>query len=163
MEKKPIKTEVDIFRDTYIRYLGYANEVGEAFGPIYPKFVKPSYVVSFSYCLADTVDKVIKSQNKGSDNTAVFLEGFDCLAWQTLASVLIPGKAINLVTSGAQIVVNNSVSSVKLSPFIKKYSPTVIGLATIPFIIKPIDHAVDYFFDNTLRSWANLPVSSGSH
>lgn len=156
------KKEIDIFRETYVRYLGYANEVGEAFGPIYPKFVKPSYVLSFSYCLADTVDKVIKSHNKGSDNATVFLDGFDCLAWQTLASVLIPGKAIHLVTSGAQNIVNNSASTMKISPFVRKYTPTMIGLATIPFIISPIDHAVDYFFDNTFRSWANLP-SSGHH
>ena len=29
----------------------------------------------------------------------------------------------------------------------------MIGLATIQFIIKPIDDAVDYLFDNSLRKW----------
>jgi hypothetical protein len=29
--------KVDIWRDTKLRYLGYSNEIGEAFGTIYPK------------------------------------------------------------------------------------------------------------------------------
>ena len=41
--------EVDIYRDTALRYMGYANEVGEAFGPIVPAWIVPfSYVVGES-------------------------------------------------------------------------------------------------------------------
>ena len=40
---------VDIYRDTYVRYMGYANELGEAFRPNFPKMVLPSYGVSFTY------------------------------------------------------------------------------------------------------------------
>jgi hypothetical protein len=29
----------DVFRETWVRFLGYSNEVGEAFRPIVPKFV----------------------------------------------------------------------------------------------------------------------------
>lgn len=43
----------DIFRDSPIRYLGYANEIGESFRYQYPKFVVPSYAVAFGYCFAD--------------------------------------------------------------------------------------------------------------
>ena len=50
--------EVDLYRDTPIRYLGYANELGESFRPLYPKLVAPSYAISFGYVALDTVDKV---------------------------------------------------------------------------------------------------------
>ena len=38
--KKP-KKMTDIWRDSPLRYLGYANEVGEAFKPIFPEFLNP--------------------------------------------------------------------------------------------------------------------------
>ena len=50
--------EVDIFRDTLLRYAGYANEVGEAFRALTPKvFVHGTYVVASAYVLADATDK----------------------------------------------------------------------------------------------------------
>ena len=52
--------EVDIYRDTLVRYLGYTNEVGESFRYVVPWFVVPSYVISFGYCCADTADKAKK-------------------------------------------------------------------------------------------------------
>lgn len=40
---------------------GYANEVGEAFRPLIPKYlVNASYAVSISYALADCADKTYK-------------------------------------------------------------------------------------------------------
>ena len=134
----------DIFRTAPLRYLGYTNEIGESFGTIYPRFVRPSYVIAFTYCTADTIDKF----NKAVDGDGI-RQGADCFLWQTLASVLIPGKVINYVTHGSQSLIKQT----RVSITIKKWSPTMIGLATIPFIIKPIDDAVDYLFDNSLRKW----------
>ena len=52
------KKEVDIYRDTLLRYCGYANEVGEAFRALTPKiFVHSTYVVASAYVLADATDK----------------------------------------------------------------------------------------------------------
>ena len=49
--------EVDIYRDTLLRYAGYANEVGEAFSPLVPSWCVPaSYGVAITYVIADTVD-----------------------------------------------------------------------------------------------------------
>ena len=45
----------NIFRDGPVRYLGYANEVGESFRYQFPRLVGPSYVVAFGYCLADAM------------------------------------------------------------------------------------------------------------
>uniref|UniRef100_A0A1Y1KBC9 Mitochondrial fission process protein 1 n=1 Tax=Photinus pyralis TaxID=7054 RepID=A0A1Y1KBC9_PHOPY len=50
--------EIDIYRDTPIRYLGYANEIGEAFrSMIGPKWVAVTYGVATTYVLADTASK----------------------------------------------------------------------------------------------------------
>ena len=49
-----------MYRDSLLRYLGYANEVGESFRPILPRLVVPSYVVSFGYVGMDTLDKTKK-------------------------------------------------------------------------------------------------------
>ena len=45
-----LKKEVDIYRDTPLRYLGYANEVGEAFRAlVHVNWVKLSYGVASAY------------------------------------------------------------------------------------------------------------------
>lgn len=59
----------NIFRDSLLRYCGYANEVGESFRYQYPRLVGPSYVVAFGYCLADSVSagyQVISSEKTDS-------------------------------------------------------------------------------------------------
>ena len=53
--------EVDIYRDTPVRLLGYANEVGEAFRALVNvKLVHASYGLASAYVLADTYDKASK-------------------------------------------------------------------------------------------------------
>ena len=43
---------VDIYRDTYVRYMGYANELGEAFRPNFPKMVLPICSSYFMRCFS---------------------------------------------------------------------------------------------------------------
>ena len=58
--------EVDIYRDTLLRYAGYANEVGEAFRPLVPGWCVPaSYGVAITYVFADTLDKTKKAYGGG--------------------------------------------------------------------------------------------------
>ena len=49
------KKEYNVFRDSLLRYCGYANEVGESFRYQFPRLVRPSYGISIGYCLADAV------------------------------------------------------------------------------------------------------------
>ena len=57
----PDTKEIDIYRDTPVRLLGYANEVGEAFRALVSvKFVIGTYGVASAYVLADTYDKASK-------------------------------------------------------------------------------------------------------
>lgn len=53
--------EVDVYRDTWVRYLGYANELGESFRPLIPRsVVVGTYVIAFGYVAMDTYDKSSK-------------------------------------------------------------------------------------------------------
>lgn len=144
--------EVDIYRDTPIRYLGYANEVGEAFrNLVHRNVVRFSYVVSASYVLADAASKA-RLQAKQEDGKPV-RTFTDVLIWQGLASVAIPGFTINRVCWGVGKLVN------KLTPATKSAIVTGSGLLAIPFIIKPIDRGVDVLMDEAVRPYALKHVS----
>lgn len=73
----------------------------------------------------------------------------DVFLWQMFASVIIPGLVINRITWGAGIICKNR----KLSNLARKWIPTCIGLAAIPFIIQPIDKVVDHAMDRTYRKY----------
>ena len=147
-EKKPAEEtkEVDIYRDTPVRLLGYCNEVGESFRYLAPWFVKPSYAISFAYVFADTYDKAMKQYKKDGNKTSKTLniKAVDCLVWQTFASVVIPGFVINRIVKMSRMLF-------KTPAF--KLVPTLIGLASIPLIVHPIDHSVDFAMDKSYRSY----------
>lgn len=73
----------------------------------------------------------------------------DVFAWQMFASVIIPGFVINRITWGAGILSKRT----KLPGIARKWLPTCFGLAAIPFIIRPIDTAVDHAMDATYRKY----------
>lgn len=167
----------DVFRDTWIRYLGYANEVGEAFGPIYPRYVKPSYGIAFAYVFADanykiynaykaeqsrlaleksshSLDDIASIKSPAIDKKKIAVIGADALIWQTFASVLIPGKIINFITNGTKYLLEEGYfKSININKGMRAWGPTAIGLAAIPVIIHPIDEFVDYAMNNSLRKY----------
>ena len=143
----------NIFRDSLLRYAGYANEVGESFRYQFPKFVVPSYAVSFSYCCADAAStgyevwqKDLPDDQRLHDTVRATA---DTLLWQSLASVAIPGAAINLIVKASRRAVARS--PVALPVMAAKWLPTAVGLGSIPVIIKPIDLSVDFLLDNSIR------------
>jgi hypothetical protein len=75
-------------------------------------------------------------------NAAALKKGF--------ASVLIPGGAINIVVRISRLVMSRSKF---LHPVARKWFPTSAGIASIPFIVHPIDNFVDYSLDNSIRAW----------
>ncbi|KAJ8984136.1 hypothetical protein NQ317_017786 [Molorchus minor] len=148
-------SDLDIYRQTPIRYLGYTNEIGEAFRSIIGnKWVNFSYAVATAYVLADTVDKSFKSyklnRNEKHHLKKVCYSTADALIWQMLASVAIPGFTINRVCAVSTFLLNKS-EKIPKTP--RKWIVTAIGLITIPFIIKPIDEFVDDVLDNSLRNF----------
>lgn len=141
--------EKDIWRDTPIRYLGYANEIGESFRHVAPKLVGPSYMLAFAYVFGDTLDKGNKCyiQEKNQLNSKVMNSSVDALIWQTLASVAVPGFIINRIVG---------LSRKSLGQYAKgnfKFIPVCIGLGSIPLIIHPIDNATTWCMDRTLRKF----------
>uniref|UniRef100_G3MSD1 Mitochondrial fission process protein 1 n=1 Tax=Amblyomma maculatum TaxID=34609 RepID=G3MSD1_AMBMU len=162
--RRSAKKEIDIFRDTPVRLLGYTNEVGEAFRSLVRVgVVHLSYAVASAYVVADTTDKVLKvdklkcsnakDHRKKLLNTAV-----DTLMWQALASVIIPGLTINRVCALSLFLLKRY-SSLPLNKC--KWTTTGIGLGCIPFIVSPIDHGVHVLMDKTLRQWLQSGESSG--
>lgn len=83
---------IDIYRDSLLRYMGYANEVGEAFRPLVDvSLVYLSYVGAITYILADTVDKGQKGAKVSQDSLLRGAVGAtDTFLWQMLASVSLP-------------------------------------------------------------------------
>jgi mitochondrial fission process protein 1 len=188
-------TTKNIFRDTSLRYLGYANEVGESFRYQYPRGVIPSYLIAAGYCCADAgwsgYNSYCQNSRNNSSNVMMVREEeatktssyssaavvagttvvMDTLVWQLLASVLIPGATINGIVRIAQFAVhsltnkNNNTTTKPSSAmllFMHKWTPTTIGLLSIPLIVHPIDRAVDYFMDETIRPYFNSSSSSSS-
>ncbi|XP_063310838.1 mitochondrial fission process protein 1 [Pelobates fuscus] len=143
----------DLYRDTWVRYLGYANEVGESFRALIPKsLVWASYGVATAYVTADAADKGQKASKANVDDpnktTHVTVAVIDTFVWQALASVAIPGFTINRICA-ASLYLMGRVTKWPLP--LRKWATTAVGLSAIPVIIKPIDRSVDYMLDSSLR------------
>ncbi|XP_063171347.1 mitochondrial fission process protein 1 isoform X3 [Candoia aspera] len=144
----------DPYRDTWLRYLGYANEVGESFRALVPvSVVWASYGVATAYVTADAVDKGKKAaaaakplEEGRTTRTAVAV--VDTFIWQGLASVVIPGFTINRICAGSLYLMG---SLTRWPLPVRKWTTAAVGLMAIPFIIKPIDRSVDFLLDSSLR------------
>nr|XP_044988727.1 mitochondrial fission process protein 1 isoform X1 [Jaculus jaculus] len=153
-EPQPRSAQRDLYRDTWVRYLGYANEVGEAFRSLVPAAVVwLSYGVSGSYVVADAIDKGKKAGEQmpspaADRSTRMTVAVVDTFVWQALASVAIPGFTINRVCAASLYVLG---TATRWPVAVRKWTTTVLGLLTIPVIIHPIDRSVDFLLDSSLR------------
>ncbi|NWS43210.1 MTFP1 protein, partial [Probosciger aterrimus] len=169
-------SEPDLYRDTWVRYLGYANEVGESFRPLVPvPVVWASYGVATAYVTADAIDKGRRAATVSvtppapltapsphpdpccscqahaqdpAQATRVGVAVVDTFIWQSLASVAIPGFTINRLCA-ASLVLLGTLTRWPLP--LRRWATTALGLATIPVIITPIDRTVDFLMDSSLR------------
>lgn len=137
-------SDKDIWRDTPVRLLGYANEIGESFRFIYPGLVGPSYMLATGYCFCDVIDKAHKSYKRNDPTKQILTNSFDAAVWQILASVTFPGFVINRTVHASTYVLTNLTKS---SPAAIKWVPVMIGICTIPFIVEPIDHGTSLLMD----------------
>ena len=156
--------QYNIFRDSLLRYCGYANEVGESFRYQYPRFVVPSYIIAATYCLGDASSDVYKIMSEDENNdearkdtrskeVRAAIVGFDTLLWQGLASVAIPGGIINMIVRSSRFAVARTTG---LPILISRWLPTAMGLGSVPIIITPIDNFVDYALDNSTRKMLGI-------
>ena len=151
--------KIDIYRDSLLRYLGYANEVGEAFRPLVPvQIVYLSYAAAISYILADTLDKGKKgaaaaqldANNEVSPALRATLGASDTFLWQMLASVVFPSFCINRLVA-LLLTLQESAPSVLQQEWI----PTAIGLVAIPLLIEPLDVLAHWTLNGSFRRVTN--------
>jgi fission process protein 1 len=134
--------------------MGYANELGEAFTSYLPEWGLPaSYCVAASYVMFDTIDKGQKAfdaaeeEDKLIDTLRISTE---TLTWQMLASVFWPGSIIRVIVHMAAHMAGND----------HQFLPTLVGLAAIPLIIKPIDMTVDKLMETSISKVINGEIKT---
>eukprot|EP00183_Erythrolobus_madagascarensis_P002628 CAMPEP_0185849214 /NCGR_PEP_ID=MMETSP1354-20130828/3786_1 /TAXON_ID=708628 /ORGANISM="Erythrolobus madagascarensis, Strain CCMP3276" /LENGTH=246 /DNA_ID=CAMNT_0028549697 /DNA_START=32 /DNA_END=772 /DNA_ORIENTATION=+ len=155
---------VDWFRDTPLRYLGYANECGESFRFfIGAHGVWLTYGIASLYVASDSVYQAVRAGRAGTaedqieqriKSAKLFLVAVDSLLWQSFASVIIPGYIINRIVFASNYAMDH-LSHGHLGPAVEHWFPTVAGLVMIPAIVRPIDDFVHRVMDVVVR-----PVSS---
>ena len=85
------------------------------------------------------------------------MEAFiEAATWQGLASVIIPGFTINRICASSRFLLSRYS---RVSPGVRGWAATLIGLAAIPVIIKPIDRSVTGYIIFTIR----LPCDNRLH
>ena len=142
---------VDPYRETSLRYMGYANELGEAFTTYLPEWGLPaSYCIAASYVIFDTIDKGEKAYQGAEEEDKIvdtLRISTETLTWQMLASVFWPGSIIRvIVNTAASIISTNNMDDNQVMHFL----PTLIGISAIPMIVKPIDSTVDKIMEGSI-------------
>jgi fission process protein 1 len=150
---------VDPYRETSLRYMGYANELGEAFTTYLPDWGLPaSYCVAASYVMFDTIDKGQKAFDAAEEEDKIIDTlriSTETLTWQMLASVFWPGSIIRVIVNASATMISNSHLDDELH-----FLPTLIGLAAIPAIVKPIDTTVDKLMENSISKVINGEIKT---
>lgn len=158
---KEKNTDVDLWRDTPVRYMGYSNEVGEAFNSFLPEWGVPaSYGVAALYVMLDTLDKGKKSYDNEETNKMKqgLIVSLDTFSWQMLASVFWPGSFIRCVVNASTVAVTLTHAPDDLVKIIS----TMVGLCTIPFIVKPIDNTVDKAMEMSVTKLLHDDIKTSS-
>ena len=150
-----VTKNVDPYRETSLRYMGYANELGEAFTSYLPEWGLPaSYCVAASYVMFDTIDKGQKAFDAAEEEDKIIDTlriSTETLTWQMLASVFWPGSIIRVIVNlSANLVSNDDLHFV----------PTIVGLLAIPLIVKPIDTTVDKLMENSISKVINGEIKT---
>lgn len=129
----------------HTRPIAYSSEMGEVARHHWPKVVYPLYGLSFGYIGLDIVNKIYEKREFG--NRSMMVTGVDNFVWHGFASFLFPGLAIN---RGIHYTKQWS-KGTRLPIKVKRFGPSLFGLALIPFIVHPIDDMTDWLMDNTFR------------
>jgi len=78
----------------------------------------------------------------------VFFSCIDTTVWHSLASFALPSLILNSVISGSYFLLSFN------GKFVNRFSmmtPIVLGFATLPFIIEPIDKTTSFMLNSTIR------------
>jgi len=146
-----------LFRQLPVRLLGYTNEVGEAFKPYIGMWIYLcTYAVTIAYVCSDTAYQtwlVNESLNDSKSQFIVAKAAIDVFIWQMLASVIVSGFVVKHIVLLSQLLLSRlekPLSEQKDKLWYKCF-PTIMGMLSIPCIVKPIDTGVTMFMDHTIR------------
>ena len=134
------------------RPTAYASEVGESFRPLASTlFVNTMYGISFGYVGLDVGFKGYHCKQEGGNTQQIKYLCMDQLLWHSMASLAFPGLTIHRI-------VHFSVKKIQPKLMLKnkklgRFTPLIVGIGSIPFIIKPIDFVTDAIMDNTFRKY----------
>lgn len=121
------RTDKNIYTQSHLRFLGFANDVGEALKTFLPRPVYlGSYAVTAAYVWADTYytrQRAIDAGRSDSTNKAA-----DALIWHTGATLITTPLIVH------------ALKEVALTCGASKKIAAVVGLLVIPFIVPPVDH-----------------------
>jgi fission process protein 1 len=137
------------------RALAYASECGEAMRPVVrPNWVRASYALSWAYVGADTGLQTLDHWTKTQDRKQTAIRFADTAAFHSIASMAAPALTIHTVVhqSGKLLGLPSMASFLKTMPRVRAALPTLLGLATIPFIVHPLDEATHWVMDRTVRT-----------
>mmetsp|Transcript_9015 Transcript_9015/g.23636 ORF Transcript_9015/g.23636 Transcript_9015/m.23636 type:complete len:246 (+) Transcript_9015:56-793(+) len=164
---------LDWFRETPLRFLGYANECGESFRFFIGSHgVLLTYGLAFLYVASDSVYQAVRESHSAQQDADVhahvkqaklFLVAMDSLMWQSFASVVIPGYVINRVVYASNYMVHQLSSDLHFGATVEHWLPTAIGMLAIPVIVKPIDELVHKAMDVTVRPASNALLHRIEH
>jgi fission process protein 1 len=136
------------------RPLAYASECGEAMRPVVkPTWVRASYGLSWAYIGADTGLQTLDHWTKTRNTEQTAIRFADTAVFHSFASMALPALTIHTVVrqSGKFLSVPSVASVFKSIPRVHAALPTLLGLATIPFIVHPLDELTHRVMDRTVR------------
>lgn len=152
---------------TNYRLVTYTSKITDATKPIIPiNIMRIGYGLSFCYIISDIglklYDFKIKTYQKDSIsgisnkklNSIIWYKGLDLTLWHTSASIILPATVIHIIvhnTDKLQTKYSNKFYHKYTSLRFRSFFPTIIGISSIPFIIKPIDKLTDLCLDKLIR------------
>lgn len=160
--------ESNVWRDTPLRYVGYADELGEAMAPyIGHQAVTGSYLLSGLYALGDVITSSHRVYHKHRDLSRqhrirkTVTEALDSTLFHLAATVFIPALMIKYLRQG----ITRGMGHALVPPAIGRFRTpiaTLAGVLAIPLISKPVDQAIDKVLDWTYRPLAGKNRIIGS-
>ncbi len=153
----PSPEEANVWRDTPLRYLGYADEFGEAMAPyIGHKAVTGSYVLSSLYALVDVATASHRVYHRNRDLSPqgrirkTLTEALDSTLFHLAATVFVPALMIKYLRQGISRAMNHHTIPASIGRF-RTSIATLAGILAIPLISKPVDKVIDGIMDWTYR------------
>lgn len=146
-----------------VRSLAYTSEISEAGRPVLHKgLLYTGYALSFGYVGADIGIKLYDIKDYPQE--VIMYKGIDLSLWHTSASIVTPAVTIHTIVSSVTKFQNRLIHTSKYFPQkLRILFPTLVGLSSIPLIIKPIDNMTDFVMNNSIRKMYPVEIPHEHH